>query len=150
MPFAREVVRQTGPPCSSRCPQPEEPSPVTDQPSMAWPVALRCAGVPLRATDPANAAGLLVELGLATADRTFGIDVHLCNAYTLALADRDDRYRAMLNTAALNFPDGAPVAWASKVLHRDEAEQLSRVRGPSLFLDVFEQGQAVGLKHYLL
>jgi N-acetylglucosaminyldiphosphoundecaprenol N-acetyl-beta-D-mannosaminyltransferase len=114
------------------------------------PADLVCAGVSLRATTPTAAARLIVDLGLATDQRATGIDVHLCNAYTLALADRDDDYRAMLNNAGLNLPDGAPVAWASSVLHRGASATLQRVRGPSLFTDVFALGQDVGLKHYLL
>jgi N-acetylglucosaminyldiphosphoundecaprenol N-acetyl-beta-D-mannosaminyltransferase len=110
-------------------------------------VVLPCAGVPITACPPDRAAELVVELALTT-DR--GLDVHLCNAYTLALADADDSYRAMLGRASVNFPDGTPVVWANRLLHRDVEVPADRVRGPGLFLDVFERGSARGLKHYLL
>jgi N-acetylglucosaminyldiphosphoundecaprenol N-acetyl-beta-D-mannosaminyltransferase len=106
-----------------------------------------CAGVPITACPPDQAADHLVELAL-TSDR--GHDVHLCNAYTLALADGDDAYRAMLGRASINFPDGAPVVWANRLRHRHKHIPVDRVRGPGLFLDVFGRGQSRGLKHYLL
>ena len=110
-------------------------------------VVVPCAGVPVTACTPERAADLVVELAQTT-DR--GVDVHLCNAYTLALADADDGYRAMLGRASLNLPDGTPVVWANRLLHRDVAVPPQRVRGPDLFLDVFERGVDVDLRHYLL
>ena len=110
-------------------------------------LAVSCAGVPITTCTPERAADHLIELALST-DR--GHDVHLCNAYTLALADRDDGYRAMLGRATLNLPDGTPVVWANRLLHRGEPVAAQRVRGPQLFLDVFKRGQSRGLKHYLL
>jgi N-acetylglucosaminyldiphosphoundecaprenol N-acetyl-beta-D-mannosaminyltransferase len=106
-----------------------------------------CAGVPITACTPSRAADLVVDLALRT-DR--GVDVHLCNAYTLALADADDSYRAMLARASVNLPDGTPVVWANRLLHRDAEVPAERVRGPQLFLDVFDRGQDHGLRHYLL
>ena len=79
-----------------------------------------------------------------------GVDVHLCNAYTLALADKDADFKAMLRRASINFPDGKSVVWANKLLHRGQQIPNDRVYGPDLFLDVFELGQAVGLRHYML
>jgi N-acetylglucosaminyldiphosphoundecaprenol N-acetyl-beta-D-mannosaminyltransferase len=76
--------------------------------------------------------------------------VHLCNAYTLALADKDERFREVLTSAGLNFPDGKAVVWANQLRHRALDLPANRVYGPDLFLDVFERGQAVGLRHYLL
>lgn len=121
-----------------------------DTPARSEPVILRCAGVPIAAVPPARAVDYVIEQGLSSVDRGTGLDVHLCNAYTLALADGDDDYRAMLSRASANFPDGTPVVWANRLLHRDAAVAHERVRGPGLFLDVFDAGQERGLKHYLL
>ncbi|MFI7339045.1 WecB/TagA/CpsF family glycosyltransferase [Streptomyces sp. NPDC050085] len=69
--------------------------------------------------------------------------IHLCNAYTLALADTDPALRALLqDPGAVNFPDGQGVVWAGGM--------RERVYGPDLFLNVFREGQAGGLRHYLL
>ena len=107
-----------------------------------------CAGIPISSLSPRDAAYKLIWL--AQAPKSTGIDVHLCNAYTLALADRDPDFHRLLRGAMMNLPDGTPVVWANRLLHPDEDIPKQRVRGPSLFLDVFELGQDVGLRHYLL
>ena len=78
-----------------------------------------------------------------------GADVHLCNAYTLALADRDPKYRSLLRSASLNLADGKSVAWANRLGGiRDDA--IDRVRGNDLFLDVVDRGRNSKIRHYLL
>ena len=107
-----------------------------------------CLGVPITACTPTQAAAEVVRL--ATTDLDHGVDVHLCNAYTFSLADKDPSFKAMLQRAAINFPDGKSVVWANKLLHRGKTIPNDRVYGPDLFLDVFEKGQDLGLRHYLL
>lgn len=113
----------------------------------ALPV-VACAGVPITACTPTDAARRVVEL--ATSPLESGVDVHLCNAYTLALADRDVWMRQMLSRAGLNFPDGKAVVWANRLAHPDKDLPTERVYGPDFFLAVFDRGQDVGLRHYLL
>lgn len=107
-----------------------------------------CLGVPITACTPTQAA--LEVVRLATTDLDHGVDIHLCNAYTLALADKDAPFKALLQRASINFPDGKSVVWANKLLHRRRTIPNDRVYGPDLFLDVFENGQELGLRHYLL
>jgi N-acetylglucosaminyldiphosphoundecaprenol N-acetyl-beta-D-mannosaminyltransferase len=107
-----------------------------------------CLGVPITACTPTQAAVEVVRL--ATTDLDHGVDVHLCNAYTFSLADKVPGFKAMLQRAAINFPDGKSVVWANKLLHRRKTIPNDRVYGPDLFLDVFEKGQELGLRHYLL
>jgi N-acetylglucosaminyldiphosphoundecaprenol N-acetyl-beta-D-mannosaminyltransferase len=107
-----------------------------------------CLGVPITACTPAQAALEIVRL--AANDLDHGVDVHLCNAYTFSLADKDAGFKAMLQRAAINFPDGKSVVWANKLLHGRSTIPKDRVYGPDLFLDVFEKGQEVELRHYLL
>jgi N-acetylglucosaminyldiphosphoundecaprenol N-acetyl-beta-D-mannosaminyltransferase len=107
-----------------------------------------CVGVPITACTPVEAA--LEVVRLATSDLDHGVDIHLCNAYTLALADKDARFKALVQRASVNFPDGKSVVWANKLLHRTLTIPNDRVYGPDLFLDVFEKGQELGLRHYLL
>ncbi len=107
-----------------------------------------CAGIPISALSPEDAAYKIIWL--ARAPLAAGVDVHLCNAYTLALADRDPDLHALLRRAMLNLPDGTPVVWANRLMHPDADVPKQRVRGPGLFLDVFDFGQEVGLRHYLL
>jgi N-acetylglucosaminyldiphosphoundecaprenol N-acetyl-beta-D-mannosaminyltransferase len=112
------------------------------------PPVVACAGIPISSLSPRDAAYKLIWL--ARAPLAAGVDVHLCNAYTLALADRDPELHALLRNAMMNLPDGTPVVWANRLMHPEADVPKRRVRGPALFLDVFELGQEVGLKHYLL
>jgi N-acetylglucosaminyldiphosphoundecaprenol N-acetyl-beta-D-mannosaminyltransferase len=107
-----------------------------------------CLGVPITACTPTQAA--LEVVRLATTDLDHGVDIHLCNAYTLALADKDAPFKALLQRASINFPDGKSVVWANKLLHRQKTIPNDRVYGPDLLLDVFENGRELGLRHYLL
>ncbi|MBO0511755.1 WecB/TagA/CpsF family glycosyltransferase [Streptomyces beijiangensis] len=105
-----------------------------------------CAGVPVAATTPARAAETLVAMAV----RGEAADVHLCNAYTLALADRDRALRDLLRASALNLPDGQGVVWANRLAHRGSSLPRMRVYGPDLFLDVFREGRPADVRHYLL
>jgi N-acetylglucosaminyldiphosphoundecaprenol N-acetyl-beta-D-mannosaminyltransferase len=70
-----------------------------------------------------------------------------CNVHVLMLAQRDPTLRDALHGARAVFPDGAPVAWLQR---RRGSGDASRIAGPDLMPLVFERGQALGLKHYLL
>jgi N-acetylglucosaminyldiphosphoundecaprenol N-acetyl-beta-D-mannosaminyltransferase len=107
-----------------------------------------CAGVPITACLPAEAAEHVIRL--ATRESGPGADVHLCNAYTIALADKDPEFRALLRRASLNFPDGKSLVWANRLVHRGIFVPDVRVYGPDLFLDVVALGRAAGLRHFLL
>jgi N-acetylglucosaminyldiphosphoundecaprenol N-acetyl-beta-D-mannosaminyltransferase len=104
--------------------------------------------VPVTACTPDVAAADLIDL--ATAGREQGAEVHLVNAYTLALADRDARLLGLLRQADRNYPDGKSVVWANRLRHRGRALPSTRVYGPDLLLDVVRLGQPRGLRHYLL
>lgn len=110
---------------------------------------VQCAQVPIAACRPGDAATAVVRLATGMRHPP-GADVHLCNAYTLALADKDPAFAQMLQHAALNLPDGKAVVWANQLRYRNMRLPSARVYGPDLMLDVFEQGQSEYLKHYLL
>lgn len=112
------------------------------------PLVVPCAGVPITACSPADAAQAIIRL--ATRGDGRGADVHLCNAYTLALADEQPAFRSMLERSTHNFPDGKSLVWANQLLHRGVDVPSDRVYGPDLFLEVVARGRAVGLRHFLL
>lgn len=87
---------------------------------------------------------------LATSPLEGGIDVHLVPAYTVAYADQHPEFRVLLERASINFPDGKAVVWANQLRHRALKLPGERVYGPDLFLEVFDRGQEVDLRHYLL
>jgi N-acetylglucosaminyldiphosphoundecaprenol N-acetyl-beta-D-mannosaminyltransferase len=113
----------------------------------ALPV-VECARVPIVACRPLEAADEVIRL--ATGDLAHGIDVHLCNAYTIALADDDPVLFEILTRAGLNFPDGKSVVWANRLRYRGRGLPSDRVYGPDLMLNVMDRGREHGLKHYLL
>jgi N-acetylglucosaminyldiphosphoundecaprenol N-acetyl-beta-D-mannosaminyltransferase len=104
--------------------------------------SFHCCGVRIDVHTPHSAAASLVDRR-----NEGGRAVHLCNAYTLSLADGDAAYRSMLNQGDLNLADGMPLVWIARALGLDNSR--SRVYGPDLMIDVFEQGQSVGLRHFL-
>ncbi|MDQ3897332.1 MAG: WecB/TagA/CpsF family glycosyltransferase [Actinomycetota bacterium] len=97
---------------------------------------------------PREAADEVIRL--ATRGGGAGADIHLCNAYTIALADKEAAFRSLLGGSSVNFPDGQSLVWANRVLHRDALVPDRRVYGPDLFLDVVARGRAAGLCHFLL
>jgi N-acetylglucosaminyldiphosphoundecaprenol N-acetyl-beta-D-mannosaminyltransferase len=97
-------------------------------------------GVRMAAVSPGRAAELVVAAGRDGES----LQVHLCNAYTLSLLDRDAELRRAVETADVNLPDGTPVAWLGR-----RHGSRGPVRGPDLVRDVMRLGAGVGLRHYL-
>ncbi|MCB5291211.1 WecB/TagA/CpsF family glycosyltransferase [Arthrobacter sp. SO3] len=96
------------------------------------------------ATSPKLAALALCEI---SRDLT-STHVHLVNAYTVALAADSPEYLDTLQGVAINLPDGKPLSWFSHAVgHKPVVQQ---VRGPQLFLDVFDVGRKFEVKHFLL
>jgi N-acetylglucosaminyldiphosphoundecaprenol N-acetyl-beta-D-mannosaminyltransferase len=96
-------------------------------------------GVPIAVSDTVTAANRIITSALAGSS----LEVHLCNAYTLSLVDRDPRLRAALESADLNLADGAPLAWLGR--HHG---MYGPVRGSRLVGEVARRGNG-HLRHYL-
>jgi N-acetylglucosaminyldiphosphoundecaprenol N-acetyl-beta-D-mannosaminyltransferase len=82
----------------------------------------------------------------AIATRQIRGAVHLCNAYTIALADERADLAAALNAECINFPDGMPLVWWAR---RHQISVSNRVYGPDLMEAVLARGRIHGLRHYL-
>jgi N-acetylglucosaminyldiphosphoundecaprenol N-acetyl-beta-D-mannosaminyltransferase len=95
--------------------------------------------IPIADLDTAAAAACIV---VAAAAR-MRCQVHLCNAYTLSLVDRDPQLRDALFAGDLNLADGAPVAWLGRT-----QGVAGPVRGPGLVDAVASLGLGVA-RHYL-
>ncbi len=102
------------------------------------------AQLPIAIATPARAAEVLVEL--AAGEGLSGHDVHLLNAYSIALSDRREDYRALLREASLNLADGKPLSWVSRL----GGGRIHQVRGPQLFHDVMAAGSDRAIRHYFL
>jgi len=85
-----------------------------------------------------------VEMVLADAGRMV---VHLCNAYTISIANGDEEIREAINRGDLNLADGTPVAWLGRWL--GFPQMRSRVYGPDLMANCLDRGSTVGARHYL-
>lgn len=116
-------------------------APVTLQTS-GGALSFACCGVRIDSMRVRDAARHLARR------HTGGRSVHLCNAYTLALARKDPQYAQMLNRADLNLPDGAPLVWLSRRLGFSISDS-ERPRGTDVFLSTVVAGQDLGLRHYL-
>ena len=81
---------------------------------------------------------------IATGDLRGG--VHLCNAYTLALAEEQRDVARALRLDAANLPDGTPLVWWAR--HRG-ISTASRVYGPDLMEATLDAGVPFGTGHYL-
>lgn len=114
-------------------------------------LALECttfAALKFVAKDPQDAAVFLCGLAKSKAELRRAYHVHLVNAYTVALADKDPDFKSLLSEPALNFSDGKPIALLSKL--GGQNPPLRQVRGPDLFENVMNFGRADGVKHFLL
>jgi N-acetylglucosaminyldiphosphoundecaprenol N-acetyl-beta-D-mannosaminyltransferase len=93
--------------------------------------------VPIAVADTLTAAGRIVTDAVAGTS----LQVHLCNAYTLSLVDRDPQLRSALLEADLNLADGTPVAWLGR-----QNGMTGPVRGARLVGEVARLGK--GLVHH--
>lgn len=106
------------------------------------PGRFRCCGVLIDGHAPSTATTALLQSRYGTPRST-----HLCNAYTLSLALRDEKYRSLLNEADINFSDGHYLAKVGK--NRGHHAMTERVYGPDLMYNTMDAGREHGLKHYL-
>jgi N-acetylglucosaminyldiphosphoundecaprenol N-acetyl-beta-D-mannosaminyltransferase len=107
--------------------------------SVRSPERLSVGGVVIDFVPPDDAVDLVVSRAARGA-------VHLCNAYTVALADERADVAHALVDARLNLPDGTPLAWYAR---RRGLKGCVRVYGPDLMRGVLDRGRATGLTHYL-
>jgi N-acetylglucosaminyldiphosphoundecaprenol N-acetyl-beta-D-mannosaminyltransferase len=71
--------------------------------------------------------------------------VHLCNAYNVLLASKQERYRAVMNAGDLNLPDGTGTLLAARLLG---APMRGRVAGPDLLPAVCAWGVDRSVRHF--
>jgi N-acetylglucosaminyldiphosphoundecaprenol N-acetyl-beta-D-mannosaminyltransferase len=101
------------------------------------------AGLPIALTSQDQAPTFLAEL----ADHKVPADIHLINAYTVALSDVDLEYRDLLRSAHTNLPDGRPLSLIGRFR---VGRSFGQVRGPSLFHETLQLDWPRPLRHFLL
>jgi N-acetylglucosaminyldiphosphoundecaprenol N-acetyl-beta-D-mannosaminyltransferase len=105
--------------------------------------AFRCCGVRVDAVTLDDAVRCLRAFSRQPGGRA----VHLCNAWTLALARRDPAFAAVVDRGDLNLADGTPLVWVGRLVGFGHMRQ--RVYGPDLMLAAARAGRDWGLRHYL-
>jgi N-acetylglucosaminyldiphosphoundecaprenol N-acetyl-beta-D-mannosaminyltransferase len=88
----------------------------------------------------------LTDVAVGIAHRRVTGGIHLCNAYTLALAGEQPTLAAALGRGALRLPDGMPLVWWAR---RHGVPSAERVYGPDLMEAVLDVGRSTGLRHFL-
>jgi N-acetylglucosaminyldiphosphoundecaprenol N-acetyl-beta-D-mannosaminyltransferase len=89
------------------------------------------------------AAREIVERALSS-----GGAVHLANAYSVALAQRDDQFAAVLSSGWLTLADGRPLQWLSTL--RRQQPRMVQIRGADLVGAVAKAGCSHSVRHFLL
>lgn len=103
--------------------------------------ACHLAGVTILTLTTQAAVDLLTDHALSRR----AVAVHLCNAYTMTLAAKDETYAEALRHRAANLPDGVPIGWFSRLQTGDP--HPGPVRGPGLMRAALARA---GLRHYFL
>ncbi len=125
--------------------------PVAAHPDSPLDLPVRRVGpVPFRVATLDVAISALCARSVAA---TTGMAVHFANAYSVAIADTQPEYAAVLaDPGSATFSDGVPVTWVGRRAYPDLAAVWQRVYGPDVMTGVFRrcQRQQLPIGHYLL
>jgi N-acetylglucosaminyldiphosphoundecaprenol N-acetyl-beta-D-mannosaminyltransferase len=113
-----------------------------NKPKMSPPARVNVLGVGISAL---NLNSALAIIGQALEQRTRGY-VCVTGVHGVSEARSDPAFRAILNGAWLNTPDGMPMVWMGKLRG---FKQMGRVYGPDLMLAVCDYTRSRGFTHFL-
>jgi N-acetylglucosaminyldiphosphoundecaprenol N-acetyl-beta-D-mannosaminyltransferase len=108
---------------------------------VAVPPRINVLGVGVHALNLPLAVEVLRE---AIANRTKGY-VCVTGVHGVSEAQSDPEFRAILNHALLNTPDGMPMVWIGRW---SGAREMERVYGPDLLVEVCQASIAAGWRHF--
>jgi N-acetylglucosaminyldiphosphoundecaprenol N-acetyl-beta-D-mannosaminyltransferase len=108
---------------------------------VAAPPRINVLGVGVHALNLPLAVDVLRE---AMANRTKGY-VCVTGVHGVSEAQSDPEFRAILNRALLNTPDGMPMVWVGRW---SGAREMDRVYGPDLLVEVCRASEAAGWRHF--
>ncbi len=111
----------------------------------------RVGPVPFRVAPFEECVRAVLDSAAVVGGGASGLPVHFANAYTVALADSDDRYGELLaRPGSVAFTAGVPVAWVGRRGDPAVAKEWDRVYGPDVMEAVLEGTGPAGPRHYLL
>lgn len=106
--------------------------------------------VPFRVAPLETAVEALCQASLSPAS---GLAVHFANAYSVAIADTDPHYAAVLaDPESATFSDGVPITWVGRRAYPQVAASWQRVYGPDVMEGVLQRcaDEELAISHYLL
>ena len=109
--------------------------------NVAAPPRINVLGVGVHALNLPLAVDVLRE---AIANRTKGY-VCVTGVHGVSEAQSDPEFRAILNCALLNTPDGMPMVWVGRW---SGAREMDRVYGPDLLVEVCRVSEAAVWRHF--
>ena len=98
-------------------------------------------GVNVSRVNPVLAARQICEW-VSQKHRTY---VCVAPVSTLVDAQRSPQYMQVLHEAGMVTPDGMPVVWLAR---SKGCQDIARTYGPDLLVEVCNQGQDLGLRHF--
>ena len=116
-------------------------SPATVGAPVALPARVNVLGVGLSVIDLDSAMAAVAQ---ALEHRKKGY-ICVTGVHGVSEAQADPAFRAILNGAFLNTPDGMPMVWMGRL---QGCASMSRVYGPDLMLRVCEASRAHGWSHF--
>jgi exopolysaccharide biosynthesis WecB/TagA/CpsF family protein len=105
------------------------------------PPRINVLGVGVHALNPRMAVAVVEK---ALKDRAKGY-ICVTGVHGVSEAQSDPHFRAILNGALLNTPDGMPMVWAGRWTG---FRQMERVYGPDLLIEVCRASEKSGWKHF--
>jgi len=112
------------------------------------PLRLEVGGIHFSVTSLEDAIAGILRICRNPQDH--GTSVHFANAYNVAIASKDRRYRDLLNDSPFVFADGIPIVWAGKHFYPETESMWDRVYGPDVMSGVMAGSDERGPKHFLL
>lgn len=106
------------------------------------------AGIPFASTNLSEAVDLLLEEALNPTG--FRGAVRFANAFCIAEASKDPRYKDLLLSSGINFPDGRPISIYMRRSKVPKSNLSEQIRGPSAFELALDMGQDRGARHFFL
>ena len=91
-----------------------------------------------------NLGSAVAMLQKAIESKTKGY-VCVTGVHGVSEAQADPQFRAILNNAFLNTPDGMPMVWVGRWFG---FQQMKRVYGPDLLIDVCSASETTGWRHF--
>jgi len=114
---------------------------ILDSLMVATPPRINVLGIGVHALNLKSAVAVLQK---AIESKTKGY-VCVTGVHGVSEAQSDPPFRAILNSALLNTPDGMPMVWTGRWFGFRE---VKRVYGPDLLLEVCQASQSAGWRHF--